>query len=287
MDRGDYRNRTERDLPAINKTVTTLGDLLAADAQTLLRRHKPAVPWLRLLKPVIARAGARAERGQRFTRHEGAPRPSAATIPSIEDMEEAEQGVATGEALAPALRESLRDLIGPAIDRARIHTDASADAFARRERAAAVTMGEDVFFRSSAYAPDSAPGRGLIAHELTHVSESARSDAASRRATREGRRDEESLAQARERHIAGAPSLSPLVTAARRDAVPQVAALATPAPPHGTSPAPNLRPMHADEDRPMPGPPEPPPAAANLDSIRRSLFRDLMSQIRVEFERGA
>jgi hypothetical protein len=46
--------------------------------------------------------------------------------------------------------------------------------------------------------------------------------------------------------------------------------------------------MKADVDRTMPSPGVLPEAAGpNVDEMRRMLFRDLLAQLRVEFERGA
>lgn len=51
----------------------------------------------------------------------------------------------------------------------RVHTDALADRLSRSLGATAFTTGQDVFFREGTYDPGSASGRGLLAHELTHV----------------------------------------------------------------------------------------------------------------------
>ena len=51
----------------------------------------------------------------------------------------------------------------------RVHTGARAAAAARSVHAQAFTVGRDIVFDSGRYAPGSAEGRQLIAHELTHV----------------------------------------------------------------------------------------------------------------------
>jgi hypothetical protein len=51
----------------------------------------------------------------------------------------------------------------------RVHADSAAAESAREVRAAAYTVGRDVVFGSGQYEPESARGRQLIAHELTHV----------------------------------------------------------------------------------------------------------------------
>jgi Domain of unknown function (DUF4157) len=61
--------------------------------------------------------------------------------------------------------------LDPAVGRATIHTDATADALARSVAAKAFTVRNDVFFAAGAYQPHTEPGRSLIAHELTHVAQ--------------------------------------------------------------------------------------------------------------------
>jgi hypothetical protein len=58
---------------------------------------------------------------------------------------------------------------GRSFDHVRVHTDDSADRLNRDLSARAFTSGNDIFFRSGKYAPGTAEGDHLIAHELTHV----------------------------------------------------------------------------------------------------------------------
>lgn len=60
---------------------------------------------------------------------------------------------------------------GPALDfsAVRVHTGPLAEASARAFNAAAYTVGNHVVFGRGVYQPHSATGRGLLAHELTHV----------------------------------------------------------------------------------------------------------------------
>jgi hypothetical protein len=51
----------------------------------------------------------------------------------------------------------------------RVHTDANAAESARRVDAVAYTVGHDLVFDSRRFAPHTAEGRRLLAHELTHV----------------------------------------------------------------------------------------------------------------------
>src|SRR5699024_5721651 len=51
----------------------------------------------------------------------------------------------------------------------RVHTDGPAAARAQRLGAVAVTAGNDIDFAPGRYAPDTAAGQRLLAHELAHV----------------------------------------------------------------------------------------------------------------------
>jgi hypothetical protein len=51
----------------------------------------------------------------------------------------------------------------------RVHADGEADQVARSVQATAFTHGSDIYFSQGAYAPASASGQHLLAHELTHV----------------------------------------------------------------------------------------------------------------------
>jgi hypothetical protein len=55
----------------------------------------------------------------------------------------------------------------------RVHDGAAADAAASGEAAAAVTRGRDIVFAAGRYAPETASGRRLLAHELGHVAQQA------------------------------------------------------------------------------------------------------------------
>ena len=146
-----------------------------------------------------------------------------------------------------------------------------------------MTVGKEIYFRSAAYEPQSPSGLGLIAHELTHVAESARPGAGWLRATSDGVRNEERLAGRREQIVAQQP-ISPVVAPVLASP-PAIRSSDVPRPVANEGSA-HLRPMRADDDRRPADAPAPQPGP-NLDTMQRTLFRDLMSQIRVEFERGA
>src|SRR5207253_7520852 len=74
-----------------------------------------------------------------------------------------------GSPLNPDTRAFFEPRFGFDFSAVRVHTDERADRSARAVNALAYTVGEDVGFRGDAYAPHSAKGRRLLAHELSHV----------------------------------------------------------------------------------------------------------------------
>jgi hypothetical protein len=75
----------------------------------------------------------------------------------------------SGQLLPDSVRSSLEPQLGHDFSQVHIHTDAKADKLSQQLGAKAFTSRNDVFFREGAYEPGSDSGRGLIAHELTHV----------------------------------------------------------------------------------------------------------------------
>ncbi len=76
-----------------------------------------------------------------------------------------------GEPLSQAVAGELGNAIGTDVSRVRVHADGGADRLSREVDAAAFTVGEDVFFRRGFFQPQTPEGRGLLAHELTHVAQ--------------------------------------------------------------------------------------------------------------------
>jgi hypothetical protein len=74
-----------------------------------------------------------------------------------------------GQPLDRATREFMEPRFGRDLGPVRIHTDRLAAESAAAVMARAYTVGVDVVFGAGQYAPASPEGRGLLAHELTHV----------------------------------------------------------------------------------------------------------------------
>lgn len=92
---------------------------------------------------------------------------------ATEASKDLEAGINTargsGQPPPDSVRSSLEPQLGHDFSQVHIHTDAKADKLSQQLGAKAFTAGNDVFFREGAYQPGSDSGRGLIAHELTHV----------------------------------------------------------------------------------------------------------------------
>jgi hypothetical protein len=75
----------------------------------------------------------------------------------------------SGQPLADTARTSLEPQFGRDLGEVRVHNDSEANNLSTRLGAEAFTTGKDIYFREGAYQPDTSDGKGLIAHELTHV----------------------------------------------------------------------------------------------------------------------
>lgn len=74
-----------------------------------------------------------------------------------------------GQPLDSKLHPPMGQLMGADLSGVRVHTDARSDQLNQSIQAKAFTTGQDVFYRSGAYMPESQAGQELIAHELAHV----------------------------------------------------------------------------------------------------------------------
>jgi hypothetical protein len=74
-----------------------------------------------------------------------------------------------GRELPGELRADLENTFGADLAAVRVHDDATAHTSARAEEAQAFTAGRDVYFAQGKYAPASAEGFQLLAHEIAHV----------------------------------------------------------------------------------------------------------------------
>lgn len=74
-----------------------------------------------------------------------------------------------GQPLDETTKTDMEGQFGTDLSAVRIHSDSNADRLNRSVQAEAFTTGTDIYFSSGKYNPTSSGGRGLLAHELTHV----------------------------------------------------------------------------------------------------------------------
>jgi hypothetical protein len=75
----------------------------------------------------------------------------------------------TGAPLQTDVQQQLNPVFSHHLSRVRVHADERADAAAAALHARAFTHGSDIFLRRGEGSPDTAEGRRLLAHELSHV----------------------------------------------------------------------------------------------------------------------
>lgn len=210
-----------------------------------------------------------------------------------------------GQPLPPHLQQRLQSFVGRGSESLRIHTDAASHALVRAHRADAVTIGQHIFFREGGFRPQEERGFALLTHEALHVVRAMQPDSAWRRATQAGIEEEEQEAAGIEsralearRNASWEPALLPSqpLLPAQASMLPRrlpplpPPRMAGPAPLAAESvasapaPAPAQRPMKASTDRSLDN--GGPPAQPDMDALKRSLYRDLMRQIKADLERG-
>ena len=92
--------------------------------------------------------------------------------PRVKAELEATRG--SGAPLSRNVRAFMEPRLGRDLSSVRVHTGGGAAGLARQLRAQAFTRGADVYFASGKYAPETAAGKRLLAHELAHVGQQTR-----------------------------------------------------------------------------------------------------------------
>ena len=82
-----------------------------------------------------------------------------------------------GQSLDKETRELMESRFGHDFSQVRVHTDSNAAEFAESINARAFTIGQDIGFRAANYSSESAQGKRLLAHELTHVVQQSKANA--------------------------------------------------------------------------------------------------------------
>jgi len=138
-------------------------------AQTKLhRQEEEEAAQTKLYRQEEAQTALQREAGQMPTEQEETQAASDSQVPpEVEQRIEEQRG--KGAALEDAVRAEMEEKIGADFSAVVVHTDGVADEMCKAINARAFTVGNDVFFASGEYAPDTEAGRKLLAHELTHV----------------------------------------------------------------------------------------------------------------------
>ena len=74
-----------------------------------------------------------------------------------------------GSSLSDEARSFMEPRFGTDFSDVKVHTDSSAVQMNQDIQAQAFTHGQDIYFNSGKYSPDTNEGKSLLAHELTHV----------------------------------------------------------------------------------------------------------------------
>ena len=96
-----------------------------------------------------------------------------------------------GRPLEPALRRDMEGRFGYDFSRVRVHSDALSARSAREVDARAYTIGHDIVFGATEFAPKTAEGRRLLAHEMVHVAQQAQGVPAVQRTPRRSHKNPE------------------------------------------------------------------------------------------------
>jgi len=90
-------------------------------------------------------------------------------VPSQSFDSELGNNKGNGTALPLTTRKQMEDSFGADFANVKVHTDTGAIQMAQELGAQAFTHGSDIYFNKGKYDTSSAPGKHLLAHELTHV----------------------------------------------------------------------------------------------------------------------
>jgi hypothetical protein len=95
--------------------------------------------------------------------------PQGRALRATHPSQPAPENSGSGGTLPPKLQADFGPRLGHSFANVRVHHDAEADLAARSLAASAFTVGNDIYFRSGLYAPQTNEGRHLLGHELVHV----------------------------------------------------------------------------------------------------------------------
>ena len=76
-----------------------------------------------------------------------------------------------GSPLPQGFARRMEEGFGVPLGDVRVHTDGESGELARQVQSTAFTLGSDIYFSRGSYAPSTASGQRLLAHELAHVAQ--------------------------------------------------------------------------------------------------------------------
>lgn len=121
----------------------------------------PITPWVQM------QAKPEAEEEEEFLQAKPASGQLPAATPELAARIQSLRG--SGQPLPTSVRSLFEPHFGHDFSRVQVHTDAQTAEAVRAVRARALTVEQDIAFRTGQYAPETGEGRQLLAHELTHV----------------------------------------------------------------------------------------------------------------------
>lgn len=156
--------------------VNPPGDIYEQEADRVADRvtHAPS-PQLQCVDPCGSEYPTRQteqvsqEQARVWTKHIGSSDVGQTVAPPIVH----EVLASPGQSLYSTVRGFMEPRFGYDFSQVRVHTDAKAAESAQAMGAVAYTVGQEVVFGAGQYAPGTAEGRRLLAHELTHVVQQA------------------------------------------------------------------------------------------------------------------
>ena len=88
---------------------------------------------------------------------------------SMDISERIKNSKGQGQPLPDKTAKQMEQAFGADFSQVVIHTNGESDALNKEVHSLAFTSGQDIYFASGQYNPDSSSGKNLLAHELTHV----------------------------------------------------------------------------------------------------------------------
>jgi len=176
----------QRTIQTVGQRVNQVATLPGRIASRAAEMTRPVVNAVRGVGRTLSRLGSWLTGGEEQVQHSGDGPHPAVNPGQLRNTLLSHEG--SGFAPVPDMRPALQHAVGFDTGIARLHRGPAAATAARMLNAEAFTIGRDVFFGHGRYDPVTPQGRGLIAHELTHVAQQtgAAGDQTMRYATHEG-----------------------------------------------------------------------------------------------------